>query len=186
MQPSAMALLTMRRRARNSAAAFAGAAAIAALVLAAGSAPALAQTQTGTQNVSYAGYHFEVPASWPVYDLSQEPSTCVRFDVHAVYLGSAAANEKCPSWLLGATEALLIGPGPSTAGKQTTENPVSHLITATAPGLIVTATFDTDSGAITDVLASAGLATAITTTADRVGTTNAPSAPPGWTPSYGS
>jgi Rv2525c-like, glycoside hydrolase-like domain len=171
-----------RRLARQPAAALAGSAAIVALVLTAGSAPALAQAESGSQSVSYAGYHFAIPATWPVFDLSRQPMTCVRFDLHAVYLGSPASNQTCPSWLLGATEALVIGPGPSAAGRRTVENPVSHLITATAPGLVVTATFDTDPAVITGILASAGLATAVVTTAARAGPAGASTAPSGQTP----
>lgn len=137
------------------------------IVLAAGSAPALAQAGQGLQAVSYAGYHFEVPGTWPVFDLSRQPLTCVRFDLHAVYLGTPAANQNCPSWLLGATEAVVIGPGPTAAGRQTVENPVSHEITATAPGIAVTATFDNDPAVITGILASAGLTSPVVTTADR-------------------
>src|SRR5215469_16587177 len=161
-----MALLTMGGRARHPVAALAGSAAIVALVLAAGSAPALAQAGNGLQSISYAGYHFEVPSAWPVFDLTRQPLTCVRFDLHAVYLGTPAANQNCPSWLLGATEALVIGLGPSVARRQTAENPVSHRITATGPGIVVTATFDTDPAVITGILASAGLASPVVTTAE--------------------
>src|SRR5215469_2576605 len=160
-----MALLTLRGRARHPAAALVGSAAIAALVLTAGSAPALAQAGSELESISYAGYHFEVPSTWPVFDLSRQPLTCVRFDLHAVYLGAPAANEKCPSWLLGATEALVIGPGPSVARRQTAENPVSHRITATGPGIVVTATFDTDPAVITGILASAVFVSPVVTTA---------------------
>ena len=175
MRPSAIAV---QRPGRRSAAALVGSAAIVALVVAAGSAPALAQTTNALQSVTYAGYHFEIPASWPVFDLSSQPRTCVRFDLHAVYLGSPAADQKCPSWLLGATEAVVIGPGPSAAGRRTVENPVSHRITATAPGIVVTAAFDADPAVITGILGSAGLATAVVKTAEvssPAGATLAPS-----------
>src|SRR5215469_13216613 len=160
-----MALLTMGGRARHPVAALAGSAAIVALVLAAGSAPALAQASDGLQSLSYAGYHFEVPSAWPVFDLTRQPLTCVRFDLHAVYLGTPSANENCPSWLLGATEALVIGRGPTSVSRQTVEYPVSHQIIATAPGIVVTATFDNDPALITGILVGAGLATVVTTAA---------------------
>src|SRR5438270_11006548 len=38
------------------------------------------------QQVSYLGLTFSVPADWPVVTLG--PTTCVRFDQHAVYLGT--------------------------------------------------------------------------------------------------
>jgi hypothetical protein len=159
-------MLRLGRRATQPLAALAGSAATAVILLAAGSTPALAEAGPGLQSFAYAGYHFEVPGTWPVFDLSRQPLTCVRFDLHAVYLGTPAANQNCPSWLLGATEALVIGPGPSAAGRQTAENPVTHRITATGPGIVVTATFDTDPAVITVILASAGLASPVVTTAD--------------------
>ncbi len=127
------------------------------LAVSCGTVSALASTAPALQAVSYAGYRFEVPASWPVIDLARQPQTCVRFDLHAVYLGTPAANERCPAWLLGTTEALLIQPARSGAAPQSAENPVSDLITASAPGISVTATFDTDPAQITQILASAGL-----------------------------
>ena len=42
------------------------------------------------RTVTYHGVEFDVPGSWPVYDLAADPSTCVRFDVNAVYLGHPA------------------------------------------------------------------------------------------------
>ncbi len=107
--------------------------------------------------IAYRGYTFKVPASWPVIDLGQHPGTCVRFDLHAVYLGTPGANENCPSWLLGSTEALLIQPGPRRVRRRSTENPVSHQIAAAAARISVTGTFDTDPTVIYRALASAGL-----------------------------
>ena len=108
--------------------------------------------------VSYQGYRFEVPVSWPVLRLARHPATCVRFDLHAVYLGRPGANQDCPSWLLGATESVLIEPGPGSARTVSRENPVAAQITASAPRISVTATFDTDPTTIYRLLASAGLA----------------------------
>ena len=48
--------------------------------------------KTGLQTVVYHGYEFQVPAGWPVYRLDQHPDTCVRYDVHAVYLGTPGVN----------------------------------------------------------------------------------------------
>ena len=118
---------------------------------------ATASAATGVQAVSFAGYRFEVPASWPVIKLASQPQTCVQFDMHAVYLGTPAVNESCPGWLLGVTEAILIQSAPSTAARQSVENTVTNRITASAPGISITATFDTDPAEITSILASAGL-----------------------------
>jgi hypothetical protein len=89
-----------------------------ALVLTAASAVLTAQgahaDAPATQEVAYHGYHLQVPADWPVVDLAAAPDTCVRFDVHAVYLGRPAAQERCPTHIVGRTEALLVEPLDST------------------------------------------------------------------------
>jgi hypothetical protein len=66
---------------------------------------------TATKTVVYAGYELKVPASWPVYRLDEHPGTCVRYDVHAVYLGTPGANMYCPAGLVGRTAAVSIVPG---------------------------------------------------------------------------
>ena len=50
------------------------------------------------------------PADWPVHDLAADPTTCVRFDVHAVYLGHPGADMDCPSGLVGRADAVLVEP----------------------------------------------------------------------------
>ena len=67
------------------------------------------------RSVHYAGHMIRIPAGWPVYDLEAKPSTCVRFDRHAVYLGSPSARQRCPAFAIGRTEAILVSP----AGKIT-------------------------------------------------------------------
>jgi hypothetical protein len=132
-------------------------------VLAAGAPQAVAAP--AQQQVSYLGLTFEVPANWPVIDLTA--TTCVRFDQHAVYLGTPGAQENCPAQAVGGhTGALLVqpenGPGTPTA----TDNTVSEQITVTTPAARITATYGTDRATITDALASAGLpaATPLSTT----------------------
>jgi Domain of unknown function (DUF1906) len=105
----------------------------------------------------YRGYRFEVPVSWPVLNDVRDPATCVRFDLHAVYLGAPGPDEDCPSWLLGATEALLIQPASQASRRRATQNPIANTISATAPGIAVTATYGRDRGIIDQILASAGL-----------------------------
>ncbi|HEY2640347.1 MAG TPA: glycoside hydrolase domain-containing protein [Streptosporangiaceae bacterium] len=107
--------------------------------------------------ITYRGYMFKVPAAWPVLNLARHPGTCVRFDRHAVYLGTPGANEHCPSWLLGSTEALVIQPGARQVPRTSVENPVAHLITVRAPRIRVTGTFNTDPTVIDRALESAGL-----------------------------
>ncbi|HXY92359.1 MAG TPA: hypothetical protein VEP49_07785 [Acidimicrobiia bacterium] len=64
----------------------------------------------GPQTVRYHGLQFTVPGDWPVHDLTADPTTCVRFDVHAVYLGHPGADMNCPARVLGRTEAVLVEP----------------------------------------------------------------------------
>jgi hypothetical protein len=77
----------------------------AASTAAAGVAPA-----PGNQVVRFGDAEFEVPASWPVHDLAADPTTCVRFDEHAVYLGSPGEAMRCPAGVFGRTDAVLVEP----------------------------------------------------------------------------
>jgi Domain of unknown function (DUF1906) len=70
---------------------------------------------TAEKTVVYQGYEFQVPASWPVYRLDEHPQTCVRYDVHAVYLGTPGPNMKCPAGLIGRTQAVSFIPGSNIA-----------------------------------------------------------------------
>ena len=63
------------------------------------------------KTVVYQGYEFQVPASWPVYRLDEHPQTCVRYDVHAVYLGVPGTNMRCPAGLVGRTQTVSFIPG---------------------------------------------------------------------------
>jgi hypothetical protein len=51
-----------------------------------------------------------VPSDWPVYDLEADPTTCVRRDMHAVYLGHPGPDMRCPANALGRTETVLVEP----------------------------------------------------------------------------
>ncbi|MGH2866951.1 MAG: DUF1906 domain-containing protein [Solirubrobacteraceae bacterium] len=66
--------------------------------------------RTGTQTLRYRGYTLRVPASWPIFHLDRASATCVRFDRHAVYLGTPSADQSCPAHVAGRTEALLVSP----------------------------------------------------------------------------
>ncbi len=109
------------------------------------------------QRVWYRGYSFVIPRSWSVVNDRTHPHRCVRFDEHVLYLGMPGVNENCPSWLLGTTEAVLVQPGPRRSPRRSTENPIANQITATAPGIRLLATFDTDPTVIYRMLASASL-----------------------------
>src|SRR6266568_1891950 len=80
------------------------------LVAVAGLVTSARARSQATKQVTYHGYKVEVPTSWPVVDLARNPSACVRFDVHAVYLGHPGADPSCPAKLVGRTEALLVEP----------------------------------------------------------------------------
>jgi len=67
------------------------------------------------KTVVYRGYEFRVPASWPVYRLDQHPTTCVRYDVHAVYLGTPGADMGCPAGLVGRTQTVSVIPSATVA-----------------------------------------------------------------------
>jgi Domain of unknown function (DUF1906) len=70
---------------------------------------------TAMKTVVYHGYEFQVPASWPVYRLDQHPTTCVRYDVHAVYLGTPGVNMQCPAGLVGRTQTVSVIPSTTVA-----------------------------------------------------------------------
>jgi hypothetical protein len=72
------------------------------------------------KTVAYAGYEFQVPATWPVYRLDEHPKTCVRYDVHAVYLGRPGTDMRCAAGLVGRTQTVSLIPGRGvTAGSGT-------------------------------------------------------------------
>jgi hypothetical protein len=85
----------------------------------------------GLRTVTYHGVQFDVPADWPVHDLAADPTTCVRFDVHAVYLGTPGADMDCPSGIIGRADAVLVEP---TDGK-TDAAPSEGVAAASASGL---------------------------------------------------
>ena len=114
------------------------------------------------KTVSYLGHTFPVPYSWQVIDLKAHPTTCVRFDMHAVYLGRPGADEDCPARGAGRrTGALLIEPQPtraSTAVAVTFDHRIAGEIDATAPGLAITAGYsDDDRSTIVNAITAAGL-----------------------------
>jgi hypothetical protein len=75
-----------------------------------GHAAAAVSQQGATQVIRYGGVGFVVPADWPVYDLEADPTTCVRFDVNAVYLGHPGDDMRCPAGILGRAGAVLVEP----------------------------------------------------------------------------
>src|SRR6202046_885532 len=122
-------------------------AAAAAAMIGLSSPVALAAASPGTvKTVSYLGYAFQVPSSWPVIHTGRRSTTCVNFDRHAIYLGDPGLDQNCPSGLLGTTEAILVQPSsaasssaaPSSAASSAAEDPVARRITVVGPRVEVT------------------------------------------------
>lgn len=134
-------------------------------VLGAGLAPA-ASARATTKLVRYHGVVLRVPASWPVYRLADDPHRCVRFDRHAVYLGTPGATQACPPHAAGRTEAILVAPlAPARSAAAGTlsraalpavaAGPVtSASTTVPALGVRVTATWNSAPGLITRALSA--------------------------------
>ncbi|WP_051696695.1 DUF1906 domain-containing protein, partial [Streptomyces sp. NRRL S-244] len=127
-----------------------------------GTAQAASRSDAGSTVVDYLGRHFSVPRGWDVVDLAKDPTTCVRFDRHAVYLGAPGAQQNCPPRLIGRTEALVLEPAPSgDDGRQAvTANETGHEMVSTAHGIRATATYDEDQALVRTILRSGGLADA--------------------------
>jgi hypothetical protein len=89
----------------------------------------------GVRTVTYRGVQFDVPADWPVYDLEANPSTCVRFDVHAVYLGRPGADMSCPAGVFGRADALLVEPADDGHGGSASATASADLSTQSVNGL---------------------------------------------------
>ncbi len=123
---------------------------------------AVASAQSG-KVVRYQHYQLLVPSTWPVFNLAKQPTTCVRFNRHAVYLGKPGSAQRCPAHEVGRTEAILVEPlaahsasgegsGPalpaaSNAGAQPVQGSVTQL-SVPARGVAVTATWRADPGTV--------------------------------------
>ena len=125
--------------------------------------------------VHYLGYQFQVPSSWPVYNLATDPSKCVLFSTHAVYLGTPGSGQNCPASAIGRTEALLIQPASSAntsasavvVGSWSAALPedaalpsttaTTHMFQVEIPkaGVLVTATYGTNEAGLRSILARA-------------------------------
>ena len=81
-----------------------------AIGLVCGGGSALADGGPALRAIHFRGYTARVPASWPVYSLGRDPQTCVRFNRHAVYLGTPGQQQQCPAHAAGHTSALLLEP----------------------------------------------------------------------------
>jgi hypothetical protein len=124
-----------------------------------GATPGASASASPVKNVTYLGHRFRVPASWSVVNLAAHPRTCVRFDVHAVYLGTPSAEENCPASGVGErTEALLVQPISRSAGDGTQVlDSVDHEYVVKESGLEATGTYGSAPQLIKAILSSAGL-----------------------------
>jgi hypothetical protein len=137
------------------------AAALAATVVALAPVVAQAAPSAGTQDVAYLGYQFEVPSSWQVVDLAKNPSTCIRYDQHTLYLGTPSATQNCPNRVIGRTEAILVQPASSAASTWgATNHAVDREYDVAANRAQVTATYGMDQNLVASILARSGLPTA--------------------------
>jgi hypothetical protein len=141
------------------------------------------------KTVVYQGYEFHVPVSWPVYRLDEHPQTCVRYDVHAVYLGTPGPDMRCAAGIVGRTETVSFIPGqgaeagtgagnpgqPEAAGGTSlrplpavnatiTQNAVRHELSVALgtakSGATVLGTYGTDPAVVEQVLSTLRLAPA--------------------------
>lgn len=90
------------------------------LVTTLGVAPATARSEDGERTVTHLGYRLDVPADWRVVDLDEDPTACLRFDRPTLYLGSPAAQQDCPSELVGRTAGLVVEPLDAVAPERIT------------------------------------------------------------------
>jgi hypothetical protein len=118
------------------------------------------QAATGLQTVTYQGVQFDVPADWPVHDLAADPTTCVRFDVHAVYLGEPGADMSCPAGIIGRADAVLVEPSNAGVSAASTDGGVSA---TTASGLgVQVATVGRAASVVAADVPSAGVSVTLT------------------------
>jgi hypothetical protein len=112
------------------------------VVVCSGASPAVALA-AGARVVDYHGFHVSVPRGWPVFRLAARPHVCVRFNRHAVYLGTPGPVERCPVSAVGRTEAILVSPRPvRLAGPAMRFSAGRVVVTATVgrrPGLVAKA-----------------------------------------------
>ena len=113
------------------------AALVAALALL-GAAHAPAAPAASARGVHFDGKRVQVPASWPVYRLSEHPGMCVRMDRRAVYLGRPAAQQRCPASVIGKRRAILVEPRRAGAARSALPRAARPMASASAGGTVFT------------------------------------------------
>src|SRR5712692_3109774 len=107
------------------------------------------------KTVDYGGLSFQVPASWPVYDLSVDRHRCVRLDRHAVYLGTQGPDPACPARAIGRTEAVQVTPLSSSPPPA---DPTGSIVEAVPRvGVAATLTYLRNRPLVRQILRSVGL-----------------------------
>lgn len=137
----------------------AGAAALVALGLLTQQSAAAEQRpaeRTDTRTVTYRGYEVEIPASWRVVDLTENPEACVRYDRSTLYLGHASPNQNCPARLIGRRAALHLRPLDPKSVPPMTGSPI-RVGEGAAPPAAVLPGVEADAGSIELAVEPAGL-----------------------------
>jgi glycoside hydrolase-like protein len=153
-----------------------------ALLMTASAAAASARAAgSATKIVRYHGYRLVVPAAWPVFNLAAVPTACVRFNRHAVYLGSPSSRQRCPAHAVGRTEAILVEPlaahsagapgatGPSLPQDRRAQpkNGSSTQLAVPSKGVLVTATWSHDRSVVARALRVRSLKTNVAAQANQ-------------------
>jgi hypothetical protein len=116
-----------------------------------------AATAAGLKTVKYQGIAFDVPAGWPVYDLAAAPTTCVRFDVNAVYLGEPSDEMQCPAGVVGRADAILVEPAADASAAEADPSAAPAVSAASASGLELAVATDTAQNQVDATVPSAGV-----------------------------
>jgi hypothetical protein len=82
----------------------------------------------GWKQIQYRDAVLDVPAAWPVVDLSKNPRRCALFDVHAVYLGHQGPDAVCPARAFGRTDAVQLEPLDSETQEHVLPSPANSAI----------------------------------------------------------
>ncbi|HEX5929822.1 MAG TPA: DUF1906 domain-containing protein [Solirubrobacterales bacterium] len=98
--------------------------------------PGSAQART----LHFEGQKVAVPQGWPVYRLAEHPRMCVRMDRRAVYLGTPAADQRCPADAATGRQRAILAEGASAAraGASALPAPRGPMAGASAAGSIYT------------------------------------------------
>ena len=100
---------------------------------------ALAPAGAAARTIHFQGQRVEAPPAWPVYRLDRHPRMCVRLDRRAVYLGTPAANQRCPADAMGRRRAILVEPrAAARASRSALPVPARPIASASAGGAVFT------------------------------------------------